>query len=211
MRMRLISVRLGDRELDEKERKERKHGTLHDADKHLKSHNWDGQKDRHEESDYSYQYLTSKDVAEESEGERDESRHFRDKLDDAYNEIDRRGEIEELTSVPPETEREDPRDLDKKDNNDRKRERYIKIRIDASQERNRLPHLIGELDRSDTGRELCGVCKRYEQEEGQQNRKQPTRPGRVLKRRGYKVARSDKEELKCGLKPSGEHLEARPE
>lgn len=120
------------RHLQEDEREHGKHDCLDEANEDFKEKEWEREKIRHEVEHNNEKYFARKDVAEETESERDNFSYFRDKLENTNRRPDAvrlmEWTDEELLAVLHDTHRGDTGELDRKDNHERKCESEVQIR-----------------------------------------------------------------------------------
>lgn len=202
----------GDRELEEEEREEREDGGLHESDEYFKCHERYGHDIGCEEGDDRDQYLTGEDVAEETEGERDEARKLRDELNEADDKIDRRREIDEFAPVAEESDGEDAHDLDRNDDDDRECEGDVEVGIDAAEERHGLdvpclPRSVYE-DRADARREFHEIGGENEEKDREDEREGTTGPFFAFEGLGYEIMHEEHDRLDEGLEFAGYHPQA---
>src|SRR3989344_6185694 len=166
-----LSMRFGDRQLNEKEREERENGRLQESDEYLEHHKRHGEEVRHEERRDENDDLAREDVAEEPERERDHAHQFADEFDQPHRKTYRRAQVDELFPVFDDAYRENAGDLDHEERDDGEHERDVEVGVDAPEEREKF-FSVPKAETSHPRYEFKNVGREDEKKDGHEERKE---------------------------------------
>src|SRR3989338_3620321 len=118
---------LRDRELDEEQRQHREDERLHEADKHLKSHQWRREDIRYEVAGDHYQHFACENVSKETARERNEPTKVADERDKPDGKPDLGFKINILPRICGNTKHRDACNLNGEEGDECEREGEIEV------------------------------------------------------------------------------------
>ena len=155
-------------QLNEEQGQKRKDGRLDQSDEYFKEDERHGDEVREERGGNQEQDAAGENVAEQTEGERNEANELGKEFQEADHKPDRGMEIAELAHVGEEAEGADACYFNREKGDDGEGERSIEVRIHGPQERHRFPVRMVKDDTFDTRDELEPVADEDKQKKRQE-------------------------------------------